>query len=283
MTTQRFERLDLSAPLAEVDGLRFITVRSDALRRRADISVFVPPGRVIANDAPAALVVLLHGVYGSHWNWALHGGAHTTLSTLVRAGTVPPFVLAMPSDGLFGDGSGYVPRLDGDYERWIVDDVPAAVAQAFPELALERVPVCIAGLSMGGFGALRLGAKYPERFAAISGHSSITNVEALTAFVAEPLPATLRAAAGTEFDCGYWLIANRDRLPPVRFDCGDEDPLLAGNRALHARLVAAGVAHNYAEFPGGHEWAYWRRHLTDTYRFFADALTRTTRPSTSSG
>ena len=84
----------------------------------------------------------------------------------------------MPSDGLWGGGSGYVPHPDADYERWIVEEVPAIAA-----LADDRVdpdaPVFVGGLSMGGFGALRLGAKYPDRFRGISAHSAVTTVARL--------------------------------------------------------------------------------------------------------
>ena len=80
-------------------------------------------------------------------------------------------VLAMPSDGLWGDGSGYIehrtePRRN--YERYIVEEVPACAAEVVSALG-PGSPMFIAGLSMGGFGALRLAAKYPDRFRGIAG------------------------------------------------------------------------------------------------------------------
>jgi S-formylglutathione hydrolase FrmB len=64
-----------------------------------------------------------------------------------------------------------------------------------------------------------------------------------------------------------------DALPPFRFDCGIDDPYLDANRELHAALNAAGIAHDYAERPGGHEWSYWRRELEESLRFFGAVLT----------
>jgi len=61
-------------------------------------------------------------------------------------------------------------------------------------------------------------------------------------------------------------------LPPFRFDCGRDDNLLAANRALHEALEMAGIAHDYAEHEGGHDWPYWRRHLADTLLFFGEVL-----------
>ena len=264
-----FPTAELSDPRFERDGLRFVTVKSGALGRRGDVSVYVPPG---ATD-PMPLVILLHGVSGSHWSWAWRGGAPLTAARLIESGEIPPLALAMPSDGLWGDGSGYVPHDDADYERWIVDDVPVAAGLADERIS-DRSPLFIAGFSMGGFGALRLGAKYAARFSGISAHSAVTTIARLGETVEEPLAqlASFGAADGTAL---HWLEAHRTRLPPVRFDCGTGDGLLAGNRALHAALDARGVEHVYEEFPGGHDWPYWKLHLADTLRFFGGLVTET--------
>jgi S-formylglutathione hydrolase FrmB len=176
----------------------------------------------------------------------------------------------MPSDGLWGDGSGYVPHADADYERWIVAEVPAAAALA-DERVTDRSPLFLAGKSMGGFGALRLGAKYAARFAGISAHSAVTTLARLRESISEPLDALpgFGAADGTAL---HWLETHAPRLPPLRFDCGTGDGLLAGNRALHAALEARGIDHVYEEFPGGHDWPYWKLHVADSLRFFAGLI-----------
>jgi S-formylglutathione hydrolase FrmB len=262
-----FATVELSDARFERDGLRFVTVKSAALGRRADLSVFVPSG----GADPMPLVILLHGVNGSHWSWPMRGGAHLTAARLIETGELPPVAIAMPSDGLWGDGSGYVPHHDADYERWIVDEVPQAAALA-DERITERSALFIAGKSMGGFGALRLGAKYPARFSGISAHSAVTTLARLRETISEPL-ADLDAFGTADGTALHWLEAHRSRLPPLRFDCGTGDGLLAGNRALHAALDARGVEHVYEEFPGGHDWPYWKLHLADSLRFFAGLVT----------
>jgi S-formylglutathione hydrolase FrmB len=261
-----FSTVELSDPRFERDGLRTVTVKSPSLGRRGDLTVFVPQG----GTDPIPLVILLHGVNGSHWSWALRGGVHLTAARLIETGELPPLAIAMPSDGLWGDGSGYVPHLDADYERWIVDEVPAAAALA-DERVTDRSPLFLAGLSMGGFGALRLGAKYAARFAGISAHSAVTTLARLRESISEPLDAlpAFGAADGTAL---HWLEAHATRLPPLRFDCGTGDGLLAGNRALHAALEARHIDHVYEEFPGGHDWPYWKLHVADSLRFFAGLI-----------
>lgn len=251
----------------ESAGLRWVTVKSPSLRQRVDLTLFVPEqaGRAGASRH-LPLVILLHGVYGSHWAWALKGGAHRTAVELIETRQIAPMVLAMPSDGGWGDGSGYVRHPTQDFERWIVDEVPEAARAAVPALATES-PLFISGLSMGGFGALRLAAKYPERFRAAGGHSSITEFEQLGLFVEEPLarygcPAEDQSVFET-------MLRHQNRLPPIRFDCGKEDPLLEHNRTLSSRMKSAGIPHQYEEFPGGHEWPYWEKHLADMLRFFS--------------
>ena len=257
-----FRTIEISAPEFERDGLRHVTVKSPALRRRADLTLWIPD-----HAAPGLpLVILLHGVYGSHWAWAWKGGAHRTAAALIADGSIPPMMLAMPSDGLWGDGSGYVRHAEADYERWIIEEVPRAAAQASGGLA-DGPPLFLCGLSMGGFGALLLGAKHGPRLAGISAHSTATHLDDLDAIVDEDLSQC--GIAATDFCVRDVLKTHRAALPPLRFDCGSSDVLLPQNRALHAALEADGIAHTYEEFPGGHDWPYWREHLADSLRFFA--------------
>jgi enterochelin esterase-like enzyme len=246
---------------ATFQGLDFITVKSNALRKRADITVYASSNEV--EHIP--LVILLHGVYGSHWAWAMKGNAHTTTQNLIETGQIKPMILAMPSDGLYADGSGYVQHKTADCERWITEDVINVIQEQYPQIT-DKSPIFIAGLSMGGFGALRLGAKYPNIFKAFSGLSSITHFDQIGEFVAdfEQLQNdTLEKDGVLE-----WILKNKDIIPPFRFDCGKDDILIEYNRQLHKDLKNHEIPHIYQEFSGGHNWEYWTEHLTETLLFF---------------
>jgi putative tributyrin esterase len=262
--THSFEQSD---PSTSPDGFTFVTVKSAALGQRADITLYAPDHQTIGPETP--IVLLLHGVYGSHWAWAFKGGAHRTASRLVRGGDIPSMLLCMPSDGLWGDGSGYVPHHSRNFEQWIVDEVPTAALRACG-LAGASPPLFIAGLSMGGFAALRLAGKYPERFAAASAHSAITQASQL-----ESLSVESRGGWSTtpvDNDVIAALRSTAGRLPPFRFDCGTEDEWIEANRLLHRELDESGIAHRFEEFPGGHDWSFWQTGLERSLRFFADVL-----------
>ena len=242
-------------------GLYFITVKSNALKKRADLTVYTPS----KNEETLPIVILLHGVYGSHWAWAVKGKVHETAQKLIDTGQIKPMILVMPSDGLYGDGSGYVPHKTADYERWIIEDVLQVVKEQFLQ-ATDESPVFITGLSMGGFGAMRLGAKYPSLFRAFSGLSSITHFSQLGEFV-EDFDQLQTDALEQDGVCEY-LLKNKDCLPPFRFDCGSEDILIEQNRELHKNLTINNIPHTYQEFSGGHSWEYWEEHIADTLLFF---------------
>src|SRR5579875_701524 len=146
-----FEPIEVSDPELERDGVRYLTFHSKSLLGRGDVSVFIPKGTRFPTEIP--LVVMLHGVYGSHWSWFLKGAAHRVAQQLIDTRQIRPMMLAAPSDGLSGDGSGYWKLPSRDVEAWIVDDVPSCIRTIFA----SNGPTFLCGLSMGGYAALRLG------------------------------------------------------------------------------------------------------------------------------
>ena len=256
----RFRNVVVSEPLTGSE-VRLVTLASSALRRRAEMSVWLPPGH---EQDPLPLLILLHGVYGSHWNWWALGHVPETARTMMADGAIQPLAIAMPSDGLWGDGTGYVPHRDFDAEAWVIDDVPGCLAEIVPALRTEHF--YLGGLSMGGFGALRLGMKYAERVRGISAHSAVTSLEDLQGHVQDPIE-EYRFSGPENTQIAYWAQANRDILPPIRFDCGRDDSLLASNRALHAMLVEQKIPHTYEEQDGGHTWDYWQTQVRRTLQF----------------
>ncbi len=262
-----FRTTELSDPKFESNNLRFITVKSKNLKGRGDICVFVPEGNT-ATDLP--ITILLHGVYGSAWSWSLSGGAHQTAQNLIDQQQIKPMLLVMPSDGLWGDGSAYIKHSELDFEKWIVEDVITAVKELIPQVK-KSSKTFIAGLSMGGFGALRIGAKYSAIFDGISAHSAITELSQMELFVAENLEEYLQENSDDK-SVIKTILNNQKTLPSLRFDCGRDDILIKYNRLLSKELENCNIPHDYQEFEGQHEWEYWQKHLEDTFVFFNKLL-----------
>jgi len=179
-------------------------------------------------------------------------------------------ILAMPSDGLWGDGSGYLKHNCYDFESWIINDVPNAIMETIKGAKPES-PMFISGLSMGGFGALRIGAKYGDKFKAISGLSSITSLAQIKFFAEEALVNYCQQNIIDE-DVFATLKQYKNQLPLIKFDCGTDDLLLKYNRDLHTKMQKEGIPHLYNEYAGGHDWPYWSTHIIDSLKFFAASL-----------
>ena len=257
----------ISDPRFERDNLRQITVISENLKGRGDITVFVPPG---SNYESLPIVLLLHGVYASHWAWTHFAGVHLKAMAAINEGLLKPMVLVMPSDGLWGHGSGFMRHNNRNFEEWIMSDVIDAVTQSIKQTS-SKSALFIAGLSMGGFGALRLGAKFGDRISAVSGLSSMTDASQLRDFSDDDLTGLMEKNS-TEFSVFDIMLKNRNVLPKIRFDCGTSDPLLEHNRALHQQLLTHNIPHIYQEFAGSHEWPYWEEHIMKTLVFFNEQL-----------
>lgn len=264
----RFKKLEISNPQYEANNLRFITVKTPNLKGRGDICVYVPPQVEKTDIVP--IVILLHGVYGSAWSWAHQGGVHLKVNELIKQEKIPPMILVMPSDGLWGDGSAYLPHNDYDFEKWIIEDVIDAVIERIAG-ANAASPLFISGLSMGGFGALRIGAKYGSKFRAISGLSSITSLPQIKFFAEESLKSYIQLNIIDE-DLLATFKHYHEHLPPIRFDCGTNDLLIKYNRDLHQKMEKEGILHIYEEYPGGHDWPYWSAHIITSLEFFAGHL-----------
>jgi putative tributyrin esterase len=264
----KFRTIELSDPRFESNHLRFITVKTSSLKGRGDICVFVPPGIRAGETIP--VIILLHGVYGSAWSWSHCTGVHLQTMEMITRGEIPPVILAMPSDGLWGDGSAYLYHNGYNFEEWIAKDVVEVLTESITG-AGKNSPLFIAGLSMGGFGALRIGAKYGQQFRGIAAHSSITNLTQMKLFVEESLDHYVQQEKVDE-DVFKTFFKYREHLPPVRFDCGTSDQLIEYNRALHAQLSQHKIPHEYEEYDGAHEWSYWEKHIRQSILFFMKQL-----------
>ncbi len=258
-------RSEQSNPVYSRPNTQTLTLNSSYLNRRQDVTIYNPYSD--AKDLP--VILLLHGVYGNNWVWMDLGGVHLVYEQLRRQG-LSEFVLVMPSDGGIWEGSAYLPLgRSGDFEKWIIDDVLSAVQDTVSSVSAES-NLYITGLSMGGYGALRLGCKYAHMFKGISAHSSITKISDMAHFTQQDLN-SYQTANINESDILYWCQQNKEQLPPLRLDCGKQDPLFNSNQDFSNTLCEASIKHQFDIYEGDHDWVYWHQHIATTMKFF-DAI-----------
>jgi S-formylglutathione hydrolase FrmB len=227
---------------------------SPALGKSVTYRVILPE----TGTGPFPVLLQLHGLSDDHSSWIER-------SNLVRHVAGYPLIVVLPDGGT----SGYLnwrshERLGKQlYEDFLIDDLPAHLTRHFQ---VRPGPWAIGGLSMGGYGAMRLGLKYPDRFASIWAHSSAFHIGKMVE------AAAIVDAADADVDLHAGRVAKAGTAPEVSFDCGVDDELLEYNRAFHAHLEAVGLAHHYAEHPGAHTWDYWDVHVQTALRQHARVL-----------
>lgn len=143
----------------------------------------------------------------------------------------------------------------------------------------------IAGLSMGGHGAMFIAARHPDLYCAAGSMSGVMNINTRTWKVPEAFArsradnfARLLGPAKDTLNpyTEYTLVGMTDKLKAnnvkLMFDIGVDDFLIEPNRELHRLLLANGTPHDYIERPGGHTWIYWQHALPFQMLFFANVL-----------
>tara|TARA_R110002124_G_scaffold85383_5_gene221679 strand:+ start:144 stop:965 length:822 start_codon:yes stop_codon:yes gene_type:complete len=270
--SKRFFTTEISESKFENNHLRYVTVKSNNLGGRGDMTIFVPKGlEKTHGDIP--IVTLLHGVYGSHWAWTMKAGVHWIAQRMIDMAEIAPMCIVMPSDGLFYDGSGYLKHQEKNFESWITEDVLDATRELISCVS-DRSPAFIAGLSMGGYGALRLGAKYPQRYEGFSGLSSITKFREIESFYEKDTFGKLDNQVPEPESVLEIIIANRATLKPFRFDCGKDDSLFQSNKELSLALKSHGISHQFEANEGKHEWVYWENNIGKTLQFFHELASK---------
>jgi len=242
-------------------ALATIHYYSYSLSKASSFNVTFPD----APDArrPWSVLYLLHGLSDDYTTWMRR-------SCVERYTLGYPLVVVMP-DG----GRGWYTNADADdgdaYEDDLLKDVMGLVEKDLPVKA-ERGGRAIGGLSMGGFGAVKLGLKHPDRFVSVHSHSGLPGLlrhPAEAKLLSPEVPRIFGKSARNGPEDPFALAANADpkKLPALRLDCGEEDPFLPQNRAFREHLTEHKIDHEYAEYPGSHSWRYWDERLHEALTF----------------
>ena len=192
--------------------------------------------------------------------WLLHG-LSDDYSAWMRRTSIERYALrhnlcvVMPSVGR----SWYTDGVLGDYYTYVSEELPRIMRSFFRCMSPEREYNYIAGLSMGGFGAMKIGLSHPEQYAGIASFSGSVDLAPRLADPESPLHTVFGTredflASGNNL---FALAENCTQKPKIYMWCGTEDKLLEGNRRFSAHLQDLGYDVDYNESEGLHRWEYW--------------------------
>ncbi len=243
-----------------------INYHSRSLKKASSFNVVFPDDP--ATPRPWSVYYLLHGLSDDHTIWMRR-------TSIERYAGGLPLVVVMPDGGR----GWYTNAADGlsDYEDDLIDDVVGLVDRTFPVRA-ERAGRAIGGLSMGGYGAVKLGLKHHDRFASVNSHSGALGFPRLPVEKARERTPEFARVFGTSAKGGsedpFAIVERIDhgRIPAMRIDCGTDDFLIEQNRQFHQHLESLHIPHEYQEFPGSHNWEYWDLHVREALAFHARNL-----------
>ena len=227
-------------------------------------------------DVHYAVLYLLHGLTGHYSDW-------TTKTNIAQYASAYRLIIVTPegNDGWYTDSST-VPT--DKYETYILQELIPDVQRRYRTLE-GRYARAIAGLSMGGYGAIKFGLKSPETFAfaaSLSGAFGITRLSEKEVPASWQPSLRLFGPLGSEtrkandlFEIIEKLSAAQIKsLPYFYFDCGTEDsPLIFPyNRQLAQLMFDKKIPHEYRQMPGGHSWGYWDRQVQEVLRITVQSL-----------
>jgi S-formylglutathione hydrolase FrmB len=269
--------------------VEFHSFETSALRGSGEYSIFLPPS-YSKSSGSFPVVYFLHGLFNDHTSWTVSGQGDLAqqVEELMRAKTIPEMLLLHPN----GDRSFYTNYADGSlrYEDFVVHDLVQHVERKY-RAKKGRNSRAVAGTSMGGYGALKIAMKHPERYAAVAAHSAIIFLGKNPLDVPPAVRQSRRfefftqmfsAIYGSPIDQAHYdannvlLLARRPEIKSlgVYFDYGTADRynetigLGEGLRKLDEALTQAGVPHTFREHPGEpHGWELVARHIEESLRF----------------
>jgi S-formylglutathione hydrolase FrmB len=291
------------------------TFWSPIMTTRKRVLVYLPPSYLWTKGRRYPVAYYLHGAYGSEDDWTKNGHLAAVMDSLI-AGGMTEMIVVMPdgddgwyttwnSLGNFSECTRAPPAGQSaatycvawpKYDDYVARDLVAHVDSAYRTLA-SRAHRGIAGLSMGGYGAVSLALRYDDVFSAAASHSGVldpllgmkdaskgeaTDVDSLHARWSAGLWPALRLAFGGRDLYGWTArdparlakraLARGVKLPPLFIDAGADDPFTPQSRAFVAAVRALGEPVTYREWPGNHDWKYWRAHVGESLSWLSSRI-----------
>jgi S-formylglutathione hydrolase FrmB len=265
--------------------VEYKTYQSVLMNRELQYGLYLPPSYAKSPDRRYPVLYFLHGLNETAMRWSSRGETDLMLDRMVAEGKIGEFIVVLP---MSSPTSMYTNVRNGNepWEDAIVKEFIPMIESTY-RVNTSRTTRGISGISMGGYGALKIAMKYPEMFGSVSSHSAALvpdfDSTTVTGRRLEQFKVLFDRIYGIGFagpkqDLSYWdannpltLARNTSGLNGMRiyFDCGTEDDygFYVGHKVLEDILVKTMYPHQSALYPGDHGWEYARQHTPQSLAF----------------
>jgi putative tributyrin esterase len=240
---------------------RSLKLTSKLMNRDMPYRVVLPAGYQTKSAERYAVVYLLHGLTGHFNDW-------TDRAKIDRLASQHNFILVTPegNDGWYTDSPNVA---DDKYESYIIKELIPEIDRGFRTIP-DRAHRVIAGLSMGGYGAVKYGLKFPEMFSLAGSFSGAFGISEWSEkaggnkligksvdAVFGPVNSEARKANDIFGMVRELTAAKLNTLPFFYLSCGTEDIMFKTNNEFVALLKEKNVPHDYRTRKGIHDWVFW--------------------------
>ncbi len=202
------------------------------------------------------VLYLLHGLSDDETIWLRR-------TSIERYATEKGIAVVMPST----HRGWYIDSPKGNYYTFIGDELPKLISEFFPAISNERKDTFVAGLSMGGYGALKFALSKPEQYAAAASLSGAFGINAdyrLKMLISEHV----LDSDPTDTDNDVYYLAKKlhksgFEKPDIFMWCGTEDYLIEDNHSMRDLLNECEYNLSYFESTGNHAWGYWDEQIVN--------------------
>ncbi|HVS82743.1 MAG TPA: alpha/beta hydrolase family protein [Pyrinomonadaceae bacterium] len=262
---------------AQTASLETVQFQSKLTNAALPYNVILPPDYRTSRATRYPVLYLLHGFGGHYSDWVTHTNV---ADYAAQYGMI--VVMLEGNNGWYTDSAGVA---TDKYESCILKELIPDVQKRYRTIE-ARYGRAVAGLSMGGYGALKFGLKSPDTFVFVG---SLSGALAAAAWTEDDLK-SLKAIRDSVFGV-FGPVASETRkandiyeivrglsagrvggLPYFYLDCGTEDFLISPNQQFAALLREKKIPHEYRELPGDHNWAYWDQQVQEVLKIAAQKM-----------
>ncbi len=258
-----------SATDVESKGFQEFKLDSKLMKRAMPYRVILPLNYEANKNEKFPVIYLLHGLTGHYNNW-------TDNKKIVEYAKNYNYIIVTPEgdNGWYSD-SATAPN--DRYESYIIQELIPEIESKF-RASTNRESRAIAGLSMGGYGSLKFGLKYPDKFVLVGSFSGALRAAEWTGkelgggwkALTDSIVGTYgEADSETRKQNDIFKILNAKtadeakNLPFFYLDCGTEDILVLQARDFNLKLAEKKIPHEYRELPGIHDWKFWNAEVLE--------------------